>query len=94
MARGAEGHTKGALTQALVVDNFHCFSLLATAATVLLTSWVCCDTGVQAPKENRSSLGLPKRVLDLKAQFSARKQGEKTSKDQNNIIMGGRDATI
>ena len=24
-ARGAEGHTKGALTQALVVDNFHCF---------------------------------------------------------------------
>ena len=58
-ARGAEGHTKGALTQTLFVDNFHCFSLLATATTVLLTSGVCCDTGVQAPKECRSSLGLP-----------------------------------
>ena len=26
---------------------------------IRLTSGVCCDTGVQAPKERRSSLGLP-----------------------------------
>ena len=67
------------------------FSPICTTTTIRLTGWVCCDTGVQAPKENRSSLELPKRVLDLKAQFSARKQGRKLQKDQNNIIMGGRE---
>ena len=73
--------------QTRFVDDFSAF---CTTTTIRLTSWVCCDTGVQAPKENRSSLGLPKRVLTSRHSHSRESRG-RNFKDQNNIIMGGRE---
>ena len=87
MAKGADGHAGSALLQTRFADDF---SPICTTITIRLTGWVCCDTGVQAPKENRSSLGLPKRVLDLKAQSQSRKQGRKL-KGSKQHYMGGRE---
>ena len=86
-AEGADGHAGSALLQTRFADDF---STVCTTTTIRLTGWVCCDTGVQAPKENRSSLGLPKRVLTSRHNHSRESRG-RNFKDQNNIIMGGRE---
>mgnify|MGYP006313188465 CR=1 FL=1 len=90
-AEGADGHAGSALLQTRFADDF---SAICTTTTIRLTGWVCCDTGVQAPKENRSSLGLPKRVLDLKAQSQSRKQGEKLQRSKQHYYGRPREATI
>ena len=82
-AGGADGHAGSALLQTRFADDF---SPICTTTTIRLTGWVCCDTGVQAPKENRSSLGLPKRVLTSRHSRSRESRGRKLQRIKTTLL--------